>query len=718
MLLGTHHVQLNVTAVTDHLDSPTVTHTVVRLVWLGTVMMVTGMVLLLASLAAVCATSIALALKLGIKGSSERLLAALVLGHLLILTPVYALSALSALTRASAVVGVIAACLAVMPLIHRGRGMSGLARGLGARERGTRRLRTKEFGVALRDLREDLYRLIAPSRRGSRLSAVLVIGISLLIAWQAVTCYYAPSFRAYDAPWYHEPIIAFTVQERGLNVPPLPDRLLYVASLARGSELVSAWLVLVTGSRALIELPSVLGFAMLWLSAYRLGRIMSATRQRALGWASVVVLTPGLLAYTQSTYVDLHVAALLTSGTCFALAHPSTVARTLLALVAAGLAVAMKLYAIGPGAALSAIVLLRAWHNRRNLPVGRRQALGGFAALVAAAGIALATPIRNAVVFGNPLYPVVLKLPLIGPLPGSIVPGERDLFMSPHLADLLALIFQRSAAYVAPFPHTIEVNEPMEAAPTFNYGYAMPTIGLALAAWACVVLAGRCLRSLHAGFSAGPRWRTRASCAKVGLAVGLLLSVASFFLLFPITRLARYLGFVLASTGAIAASALSRGRQRALGDALLVAALFLQVALVAGQSPLLLYTPREIVQLAALPPASRELALPFGAFATVEAAQIHDTTLVAGSLVLFGDDVWEPAPLWNSTMSNRVVYLPGADDPTVGADRLGARLLACTRGSPRCTIVAQRSDAWELVGPLYPSIITGECLLFLRRHER
>ena len=160
--------------------------------------------------------------------------------------------------------------------------------------------------------------------------------------------------------------MAFAVQEHGLHVPALPPSLVYVSSLARGSELLSAWLVLVTGTRALIELPSVLGFAALWLATYRLARGLAASRDRSLGWATVVVLTPGLLAYAQSTYVDLHVCAMLTASLCFACARPA-VTGALLSIIAASLAVSMKLYALGPSLVVVGVALVRARSARVDL---------------------------------------------------------------------------------------------------------------------------------------------------------------------------------------------------------------------------------------------------------------------------------------------------------------------------------------------------------------
>jgi hypothetical protein len=656
-----------------------------------------GLFLLLGVLGVTALTSAAVTLRLGVRHASERLLAAVVVGHLFILAPVYALGAVSALTSASAAVGTLAVSVLALVVVRSGRSIAQVV---------------AEVAQASRQVRVDLTRLIAPVPGRVHLAGVFVFGVAGLIVWLTLTCYFAPSFRGYDAPWYHEPIIGFAVQERGLHVAMLPHRLFYVASLPRGSEFMSAWLVLITGSRALIELPSVVGFATLWLATYCLARVLGAWKYRALGWATVVVLTPGLLAYAQSTYVDLHACAMLTAAACFALTRPVS-GGALLALVAACLAVSMKLYALGPGAFLVGIAVLRA-HRAEGGIVLRSPAAAAL--VLGAAGVALATPLRNAAVFGNPLYPVSITVPFIGrPLPGQIDTTLRDLEMTPPWGELLRLIFQPLASYETVFAHYVEVHLPIEAAPAFNYGYALPTFGLALAAVALGQFAWDSMRAKTSGTGRTQLRRTRLARARLASAAVVMLALAAFFFAFPITRLARYLGFVLACTAALAATALVARRVRSTGDALLVSAAILQLLVASAQSPRLLYSPAEIWQLVHMPRSERELARAYGAFASSDAARFRDRELAEGTIVLFGDDVLEPGPLWNRFMSNRVEYLPGDGDPTEAADRRGATLVACTRGSRRCAVVEQRSDAWTLVGELYPAIISQECLVFRRR---
>jgi hypothetical protein len=656
------------------------------------------LLLLLGVLGVTALAGAVVTLRLGARHASERLLATVVLGHLFILAAVYALGALSALTSVSATLGTLAVSAVALVVVGHGRSMACAA---------------AEAAQALRELRVALARCVAPAPGRVHLAGVLMFGVAGLTVWLTLTCYFAPSFRGYDAPWYHEPITAFAVQERGLHVPMLPRRLAYVAGLPRGSELMSAWLVLISGTRALIELPSIVAFAALWLGTYRLARVLGAGKDRALGWATVVVLTPGLLAYAQSTYVDLHACAMLTAAACFALTRRVSGGSALLAFVAACLAVSMKLYALGPGAFFVVTALVRARRAEGGIAL---RSWAAAALVLGAAGVALATPVRNAVVYGNPLYPVSVTLPFVRRvLPGPIVMTSRDLEMTPPWAELLRLVFQPLARYETNFAHYVEVHLPMEVAPAFNYGYAMPIFGFGLA----MVALGQFARdAVRAGTSAARRTqsrRTRLALARLESVAVVVLAVAAFFFVFPVTRLARYLGFVFACTGALAATALVERRVRRAGDALLGAAVIVQLLLACAQAPRLLYSSAEIWQLAQMRRPERELARAYGAFASSDAARFRDQALARGTIVLFGDDVLEPGPLWNSSMSNRVEYLPGDGDPTEAADRRGATLVACTRRSPRCTAVEQRSEAWTFVGELYPNIISQACLVFARR---
>lgn len=660
-------------------------------------MTIAGFLLLVALLGATVLASAAVTLRLGVQGASERLLAIAVLGHLFILVPVYALGALSALTPASTILGTLAVDAAALFVAGR---CGSLAQVLA------------EVAQALRQLGIDLVRLIFPASGRLNPAGVLVLGMGGLIAWLTLSCYFAPSFRGYDAPWYHEPITAFAIQERGLHVPTLPQRLSYVAGFPRGSELMSAWLVLISGSRALIELPSVAGFAVLWLATYRLARVLGAWTYRAVGWATVAVLTPGLLAYVQSTYVDLHACAMLAAAACFALTRLMP-GGALLAIVAASLAVSMKLYAFGPGAVLIGMAMLRV-SRAEGLTALRSPAAA--LVVVGAVGVALATPLRNAAVFGNPLYPISITLPFVGHvLPGPIVTTSRDLEMTPPWQELLELVFQPPAKYATDFAHYVEVHMPIEAAPAFNYGYAMPTLGFGLAMVALVQLARNASRARTDGTDRSSR--TALSLARLASAAVLLLAVVVFFLMFPVSRLARYLGFVFACTGALAATALVGQQVRRAGDSLLVVALIAQVLLVSTQTPRLLHSPAELWQLARMPRPDRELAHAYGAFASPGAARFRDQVLAAGTVVLFGDDVLEPGPLWNSLMTNRVEYLATDGDPTEAAEHRRATLVACTRGSHRCAALEQRPDAWKVVGQLYPGIVSREAVVFQRRTE-
>ena len=70
-----------------------------------------------------------------------------------------------------------------------------------------------------------------------------------LILWTAISSYYAPSWRQWDALWYHEPIVAFTIQNHGFAMVDLPrDGLQKINGYPRLCEMTQLWFVIFTDS--------------------------------------------------------------------------------------------------------------------------------------------------------------------------------------------------------------------------------------------------------------------------------------------------------------------------------------------------------------------------------------------------------------------------------------------------------------------------------------
>ena len=169
-------------------------------------MSTSNLVVLLGLVCVTGAASWASATRLGFRPLSERLLAAFVLGNLLVLAPVFALAAVSMLTPANTVLATLV--VGVLALVAAGLGGQTGRHLVGALPA------TNQFTWAR-------ARLARGATDCTLLVVAPLIGMLGLVGWLVATSYFAPSFRAYDAPWYHEPITAFAIQERGLHVPPL-----------------------------------------------------------------------------------------------------------------------------------------------------------------------------------------------------------------------------------------------------------------------------------------------------------------------------------------------------------------------------------------------------------------------------------------------------------------------------------------------------------------
>ena len=177
-----------------------------------------------------------------------------------------------------------------------------------------------------------------------------------------------------------------------------------------GFELIETWWVIFLRHDVLIEMAGVEFLALGFVAVLALARGLGLGPPAAAMAALLYILTPGVHLLALSCMNDVPVAALIVAGAALIQrrAHP------LLLLLPAGLGIGMKpifVYVL-PG------LLLLAWFVRR-APLLRPE-VPRAATIVA--GISLATGafwyLRNAMVFGSPIYPVgqVSLLPTLPPL--------------------------------------------------------------------------------------------------------------------------------------------------------------------------------------------------------------------------------------------------------------------------------------------------------------
>ena len=240
------------------------------------------------------------------------------------------------------------------------------------------------------------------------LLGIIAVRLALQVWW------FAPF--AVDPVTYHLPKLSEWIREgRLVHAIGADPRETFPA----GFELIETWWVVFLRHDLLIELAGVeflvLGFVAVFALARRLGLQEPAAALAAL----LYILTPGVHLLAISCMNDTPVAVLIvaTAALIQGRAHPA------LLLIPVGLGIGMKptyAYAL-PG------LLILGWFVRRAPP--SRPDSPRAAALVA--GIALAGGafwyLRNAVVFGSPIYPVgqVSQLPGLPPVSENLVWAGR-----------------------------------------------------------------------------------------------------------------------------------------------------------------------------------------------------------------------------------------------------------------------------------------------------
>ena len=244
-------------------------------------------------------------------------------------------------------------------------------------------------------------------REAGRARSFVFLGLlasAILIVWSGITSYYVPSWRQWDALWYHEPIIAFTIQNHGFSMVSLPaDGLQKINGYPRFCEMTQLWFVIFT-DRRLIEIANTFLAPLLMLVTYLLARRGSSDRVGSMGWAAVILIMPGTSIILQSTYVDLHTAIFVLAAAHFCIRDPLRIRDVWLAAGCLAMAIGAKILALPPVVALTVVLLLRLlWAHARARPQAVVATMLGGVTMMG--GMAAATYWRNWKYFRNPMWP-------------------------------------------------------------------------------------------------------------------------------------------------------------------------------------------------------------------------------------------------------------------------------------------------------------------------
>jgi hypothetical protein len=595
------------------------------------------------------------------EGRAELVVATSILGYALILAPIFALGFLRRLTALN--LGVASASLGTVVLA------ASIAR--------------RDWRAFLGELARDAAGVLrtpadalAIAWRARSPAVVAVPAAVALVVWSAASAYYAPS-AGWDAIWYHEPIVGFTIQNHGFHFVALPDSLQRVNSYPRVVEMIELWCVIFF-DRRLIDLANVLATPMLAAATYLVCRRASGDRPAALAWASAMLFVPACLVQLHSAYVDVTFSALLLASACFVARPELRLSDAWLAQLGLTLAVGCKYQALVPVGVLLVVLWSRvlARHGRaRSGATALTLTTSGALVLAMMASIYL----RNYHAFHNPFWPhlVTDRFDWPGwPEPGQSPGGGVDLNLP--FTELVGEL------YADPLTPTHEGN------PASNYGLVVP--------WLVVPL-GVCalLRLLFVWAGATRRGHGEESARPL---LFLFLPALAMMVTSPAIHTARYHLFVVAVVMAMSAwfiRAVVDSSRAAWAVAAGVTLLGLMTAWVSGG----LVSLTLMRKLASTPFPERELRPDLGAPVTLEGGTARERELGAGDVVVFDDNYVFPALYWNNRYSNVVVYVPSSFEVPADAAALGAKWLYC--GWPDECYFALRLDddaQWEPVARL------------------
>jgi hypothetical protein len=507
-----------------------------------------------------------------------------------------------------------------------------------------------------------------------------------LFAWMLAAAYLAPSWREWDALWYHEPIIGFSIQNGGFATVDLPAGTIQaINGYPRAAEMLSLWFAIFTGRR-FIDLASVLLMPGCFAAVYAMTRRATGDRLVSAGWAAVVCTLPVYAELLQTVYVDPALAAFSAASALFVLRTPLRAREALIGALALAITANIKVSGVIiaiPLAMVAAVQLLRA-----SGPGQRGRALltiaSGGALIIA---LSAATYARNWITFHNPLWPHMrVRVAWLGiDWPGDFEWGEtrattqgqinanmpwrsflRELFLPPGGRDNTHGDVQR-------------------------YGLGLVWIVLPASVIAVLQLLRESLFAVVGNASRRDRERLLQAWVLTAVVVlALATSINRTQVRYQLMTIALWIPVV----------AWTFRRRSPLGESLAFATLVGSFASTAWDMPMWrsFPGPSDLVALWKTDAPQRELEPRFGAPVVTEVGLAREAELTAGKTVITDDFVF-PAVLWNNDYSNRVVYVRPGVDLATKADELGATWIYANSRSAADRLRA--NPDWKGIGALY-----------------
>ncbi|WP_394844356.1 hypothetical protein LZC95_45805 [Pendulispora brunnea] len=550
----------------------------------------------------------------------------------------------------------------------------------------------------LRDLGEEALMPFLALRDAWRARSLVLLGLLFsagLIVWTGITSYYAPSWRQWDATWYHEPVIGFTLQNHGFLFDgiPLPPAsgVQKVNGYPALCEMTQLWFVIFT-DRRLIEIANSFLAPLFMLLVYLLVKRHANDRVVPTGWAAVMLIMPGTSILLGSVYVDLHTSLLVLGALYFGTRAPFRLRDMLLTAMCLAMAIGAKVLALAPVGVISLIVLARTiWNHVRSRP---RHTLGAL--LTGSAMMAVPTTwtyFRNWRNFHNPFWP---DLVYDNPSLGIHWQGHSDgVEAGQPLGTLLDNL--TNIPYSRPLGHATQLNE---------YGF--------ISGWFFFPLAAVCLVPLVFVIVRAPLgriWRVRRwgmSTNTVTIAYVTVVLLGSIYLDPAPFWSARYYTAHTAMAAALVTWACGRRGFERLHEGA-VAAVTVGMIIAFFWTPRWWYRPSELLELARIPYPAREftpaaaisptLSLTSGSAIPLETGLARERQLGPGAVLATGDNDGAIVGLfWNNDYSNKVVYVPSGPDFLARVEATGATWVFCGNADPIYSTLRAKDSGWTEVG--------------------
>jgi hypothetical protein len=573
-----------------------------------------------------------------------------------------------------------------------------------ARWRSPTRQFAAEIGAEALEMVRLPFEAVRVCARARSFATISVVFTFAALVWGIGCAYLMPSWKQWDALWYHEPMVGYAIQNHGFRFVDLPIGSAHkINGYPRLCEMTQLWIVIFT-DRRFIDMVGYVAAPSLALSVYVLARRSMVDMEVAIAFGCALVLAPASVRVIGSTYVDAHNAAFILGAATFASRLKVRIRDSMLVAVCLALAVGSKQMALAPAGVLGVVT---AW---RLLPEVRRRptlALGAIVlGLSVIVGVASMTYLRNWLHFGNPFWP---DLKYDNPRWGIHWPGEVEwgtgkfdkgdarLDMNVPLSDLIETM--------ARIPYSISLRSYDQV---WEYGIGMTWVAFPLAALSLGMFAFAYSRGVIGRLVGRPGWMISNETRSL-IPVAITLAVIVRFS--PALWGSRYQIAAMGLALVMIAWLASRHPFRGIGEGVSGALSAMSIVSFFWMTPRtwlwwsearafakIHYPQREFTPASAIEPTLNRWN---GSPVVTETGMAREKELGPGSTLAFSADYGSYMALfWNNTYSNRAVYIPPGPDFMDRLRTSDATWAYCATGDPTCSGLSRPNSGWQLVGPL------------------